>query len=82
MARSKGVRITIPASDGGRAEDLLGRDFTASARNRTWVKDFTSCRTWAGFAYVAFIVDGAARKIVAWHDANAKGTDLVIPRCV
>ena len=53
IRRSKGVRTTIPGKDGKRAGDLLNRDFTACAPNRTWVMDFTYCRTWAGFAYVA-----------------------------
>jgi putative transposase len=35
------VRTTIPAADGRRAGDLLNRDFTADAPNRTWVMDFT-----------------------------------------
>ena len=41
IRRSKGIRTTIPAKDGKRAGDLLNRDFTAPAPNRTWVMDFT-----------------------------------------
>jgi transposase InsO family protein len=43
IRRAKGVRTTIPAKDGRRAGDLLNRDFTACAPNRTWVMD-TKCR--------------------------------------
>nr|MBA3744713.1 DDE-type integrase/transposase/recombinase [Sporichthya sp.] len=78
VRRAKGIRTTIPAKDGRRAGDLLDRDFTAPAPNRTWVADFTYCRTWLGFVYVAFIVDVFAQKIVAWHAATAKDTDLVM----
>ena len=78
VRRDKGVRTTIPAKDGIRAGDLLDRDFTASAPNRTWVTDFTYVRTWAGFTYVAFIVDVFAQRIVAWHAATTKQTDLVM----
>ena len=78
IRRSKGVRTTIPGKDGRRAGDLLNRDFTAAAPNRTWVMDFTYCRTWAGFAYVAFIVDVFAQKIVAWHCATSKDVELVM----
>ena len=46
--------------------------------NRTWVTDFTYVRTWAGFVYVAFIVDVFAQRIVAWHAATTKQTDLVM----
>ena len=35
-------------------------------------------RTWAGFVYVAFIVDVFAQRIVAWHAATTKHTDLVM----
>ena len=78
IRRSKGVRTTIPAKDGTRAGDLLDRDFTATAPNRTWVMDFTYCRTWAGWAYVAFVVDVFAHKIVAWHAARVRDADLVL----
>ncbi len=78
VRRDKGVRTTIPAKDGIRAGDLLDRDFTALAPNRVWVTDFTYCRTWAGFVYVAFIVDVYAQRIVAWHAATSKAIDLVM----
>ena len=78
VRRDKGVRTTIPAKDGIRAGDLLDRDFTAASPNRTWVTDFTYCRTWAGWVYVAFIVDVFAQRIVAWHAATNKETDLVM----
>ena len=78
VRRAKGIRTTIPAKDGRRAGDLLDRDFTAPAPNRTWVMDFTYVRTWAGFTYVAFVVDVFAQRVVAWHAATAKDTDLVM----
>jgi putative transposase len=78
VRRDKGVRTTIPAKDGKRAGDLLDRDFTAEAPNRVWVTDFTYCRSWAGFVYVAFIVDVFAQRIVAWHASTSKATDLVM----
>jgi transposase InsO family protein len=40
VRRDKGIRTTIPAKDGTRAQDLLDRDFTADAPNRVWVTDF------------------------------------------
>jgi transposase InsO family protein len=78
VCRGKRPRTTIPAKDGRRAGDLLDRDFTAPAPNRVWVADFTYVRTWAGFTYVAFIVDVFAQKIVAWHAATDKRTALVL----
>ncbi len=78
VRRDKGIRTTTPAKDGKRAGDLLNRDFTAAAPNQVWVTDFTYCRSWAGFCYVAFIVDVFAQKIVAWHAATTKTTELVM----
>jgi putative transposase len=78
VRRGKAARTTIPGKDGNRAGDLLNRNFTAPAPNRVWVTDFTYCRTWAGFVYVAFILDVFAQKIVAWHASTSKTTDLVM----
>jgi transposase InsO family protein len=78
IRRGRRVRTTVPAKDGRRAGDLLNRDFTAEAPNRVWVTDFTYVRTWAGFVYVAFILDVFSRRIVAWHASMSKQTDLVM----
>lgn len=78
VRRGKALRTTVPGKDGTRADDLLDRNFTAPAPNRVWVSDFSYVRTWAGFAYVAFIVDVFAQKIVAWQAATTKTTDLVM----
>lgn len=78
VLRAKGVRTTIQAKDGNRAGDLLNRDFTAPAPNRVWVTDFTYVRCWAGWVYVAFILDVFSQRIVAWHAATNKETELVM----
>ena len=78
VRRDKGVRTTIPAKDGIRAGDQLDRNFTAAAPDRTWVTDFTYVRTWAGWVYVAFILDCFAQRIVAWHASTSKETELVM----
>ncbi len=78
VRRGKTARTTVPGKGGKRAGDLLDRNFTAAAPNRVWVADFTYVRTWARFTYVAFIVDVFAQKIVAWHAATTKTTDLVM----
>ncbi|GAP79964.1 mobile element protein [Brachybacterium sp. SW0106-09] len=76
--RVKKLRTTIADPDGKRAGDLLNRDFTASAPNRVWVTDFTYIRTWAGFVYVAFVVDVFAQRIVGWQASASKKVDLVM----
>jgi transposase InsO family protein len=70
--RDKTTRTTIPSKDGKRAGDLLNRDFAAPCPNHTWVTDFTYVRCWAGWVYVAFIVDCFAQRILAWHASTCK----------
>jgi len=78
IRRGKPVRTTVSRRDTPRAGDLVNRNFTAGGPNRTWVADFTYARTWAGFVYVAFILDVYAQRIVAWHAATDKRTELVL----
>ncbi|OMH30690.1 transposase [Tersicoccus sp. Bi-70] len=78
VVRARKLRTTIPGPDGKRAGDLLNRDFTALAPNRVWVTDFTYVRTWAGFVYVAFVLDVFAQRIVGWHASSSKKVDLVL----
>src|SRR5690606_5600587 len=74
--RGRAHRTTVRAKDGVRAGDLLNRVFRAPAPNRVWVADFTYVRTWAGFAYVAFVVDVFAQRIIGWHAMSTRPTDL------
>jgi putative transposase len=78
VRRDKGIRTTIPGKDGIRAGDLLNRDFTAPRPDHTWVMDFTYVRTWAGWVYVAFIVDVYSQRIIAWHAQTSKHVELVM----
>lgn len=41
------------------------------------VTDFTYTRTWAGFVYVAFVIDCFSRAIVGWHASTVKDTAMV-----
>ena len=58
--RGKRVRTTKPDLAAARHPDLVQRKFTASGPNQLWVTDLTFVPTWAGVAYVCFIVDAAA----------------------
>jgi len=77
VRRGKGARTTVPAKDGRRAGDLLDRDFTAPAPNIRRVADFL-LQDLGRFVYVAFVVDVFAQRIVGWHAATTKVTDLVL----
>ena len=58
--------------------DLVNRTFTATRPNALWVADLTYVATWAGFVYVAFVIDVFARVIVGWRVARSLGTDLAL----
>lgn len=75
--RGRVKRTTIAGKDGIRAGDLVNRSFTARAPNQLWVADFTYVRTWAGFSYVAFVIDVFSRTIVGWKADTNMRTDLV-----
>jgi putative transposase len=76
--RSKRVRTTHRDGRAGRHPDLVKRQFTATEPNRLWVTDLTFVATWAGVAYVCFIVDAFSRMIVGWRVASHMRTPMVL----
>ena len=60
------------------APDLVERAFTATGPNRLWVADITYVPTWAGFLYVAVVLDVFSRRIVGWSMAAHLRTELVL----
>ncbi len=46
--------------------------------NQLWVTDLTYVPTWAGVAYVCFIVDAFSRRIVGWRVASNMRTEMVL----
>jgi hypothetical protein len=55
--RGKPWRTTTPDPTAQRPSDLLCRDFTAPAPDRTWVGDFTYLRCWEGRVFFSFVID-------------------------
>ncbi len=49
-----------------------------SATHSLWVADLTYVSTWAGFAYVAFVTDAYARRILGWRVASTMATSMVL----
>jgi putative transposase len=78
VRRSRRVRTTRTDDRAPRHPDLVSRDFTADRPNRLWVTDLTFVPTWAGAAYVCFIVDAYSRMIVGWRVAANMGTEMVL----
>ncbi len=72
------ITTTTPATPAVSRPDLVDRDFTVTAPNQLWVADFTYVATWAGFVYVAFVIDAFARRIVGWRVSASMRTDFVL----
>lgn len=69
---------TTPDKLAVRPPDLVGRRFRADAPNQLWVADLTYVATWAGFVYVAFIIDVFSRAIVGWRVSRSLRSDLAL----
>jgi putative transposase len=76
--RGKSRRTTIADPAAARPADLVQRQFAPPAPNRLWVADLTYVSTWSGFAYVAFVVDAYARRILGWRVASTMATSMVL----
>ncbi|MCX4403781.1 MULTISPECIES: IS3 family transposase [unclassified Streptomyces] len=71
-------RATTIADDAAPATpDLLARDFTADTPGRKLVSDITYVHTWAGFLYLATVIDCHTEAVVGWAMADHMKTSLV-----
>ncbi len=60
------------------APDLVQRHFKAASINQLWVADMTYIPTWAGFLYLAVVIDVFSRKVVGWSFGEYMTASLVI----
>ena len=58
--------------------DRVNRRFQAPRPNALWVSDFTYVASWAGFVYVAFVIDAFARRIVGWRVSRSAHAGFVL----
>ena len=87
VSRRKYTRTTVRRPGARPAPDLVNRDFVADRPDLLWVADITYIHTWAGFLYLAVVMDAClrqcrrhrwSRRIVGWSMANHLHTELVI----
>src|SRR5438034_2479706 len=78
VSRRKGCWTTRRDRDARPAPDLVERKFVADAPDRLWVADITFIPTWAGFLFLAVVLDAFSRRIVGWAMANHLKTELVL----
>ena len=81
ISRRKGTRTTTRDARARPTPDLVERDFSADAPDRLWVADITYITyipTWAGFLFLAVVLDAFSRRVVGWSMANHLRTRLVL----
>lgn len=72
VSRRRSARTTIRDERVRPSADLVDRNFYADGPNMLWVADITCVPTWAGFLYLAVVLDAFSQRIVGW----AMGTNL------
>ena len=76
--RRKFITTTQRDASARPAPDLVNRHFAAEAPNQLWVADATYIPTWAGFMYLAIVLDVYSRRIVGWALENHLRTELML----
>ena len=70
VSRRKSPRTTQRPQGARPAPDLVKRSFTAERPDQLWVADITYIPTWAGFLYLAVVLDALSRRVVGWAMAT------------
>jgi putative transposase len=78
VSRRKWVTTTVRDEGAAAAPDLCKRDFSASGPDRLWVADITYVPTWAGFLFLAVVLDAWSRRVVGWTMATHLRTEIVL----
>ena len=78
VSRRNWIITTVRDHHARPAPDLVERNFAAAAPNRLWVADITYIPTWAGFLYLAVVLDVFSRRIVGWAMETCLRTELVL----
>jgi transposase InsO family protein len=77
-SRRKWVTTTVRDSSARPAPDLVQRHFSATAPDALWVADITYVPTWAGFLYLAVVLDAFSRRVVGWAMETHLRAELVL----
>jgi len=77
-SRRKWVTTTVRDTDARPAPDLVQRHFSAKAPDALWVADITYIPTWAGFLYLAVVLDAFSRRVVGWAMQTHLRAELVV----
>ena len=79
--RSRRARKYVRTTDSNHnrpvVENLLERDFSASAPDEKWLADITYINTREGWLYLAAVLDCFSRRIVGWAMSETIDAELV-----
>ena len=78
VSRRNTFRTTVRDETARPAPDLVERHFTAAGPDQLWVADITYVPTWAGFLYLAVVVDAWSRRVIGWAMETHLRTELVL----
>jgi putative transposase len=78
VSRRKWVTTTVRDADARPAPDLVQRHFSATRPDALWVADITYIPTWAGFLYLAVVLDAFSRRVVGWAMETHLRAELVV----
>lgn len=78
VSRRKRPRTMLRDQASPPAPDLVARDFAAPGPDQLWVADITYIPTWAGFLYLAVVLDAWSRRVIGWAMEAHLRTELVL----
>lgn len=78
VSRRRSVHTTRRGSVETDAADLVQREFTVPELDQLWVADITYVPTWAGFLFLAVVLDACSRRVIGWAMATHLRTELVL----
>lgn len=74
----KKFRATPGKSSGNFAQNVLNRDFRATAINQKYVSDITYIATGTGWLYLAVVIDLYSRAVIGWAMQSSMTQQLII----
>src|SRR5262249_42707507 len=78
VSRRRQLRTTVRDATAQPAPDLVDRQFAVTGPDRLWVADITYVPTWAGFLYLAVVLDAWSRRVIGWAMESHLRTELVL----
>jgi putative transposase len=79
VSRRRGFFVTTKRDHRQRlAPGLVQREFQACGPSQLWLADMNYVPTWAGFIYLAVVLDVRSRRIVGWAIGEQMTAELVL----